>query len=261
MISWYGSFTYGLCVQNQVVTVSRVPSRAGCGRGAEKRTAPAVRFSGKMSMGRGQATRERILDIMEASVLEKGFGATSIEEVIAEAGITKSGFFYHFQNKNELAREILQRYMERDDALFDDVFSRGRELADDPLHAFLVGLKLLAETMSDMPQANPGCLVATYSYQENLFDREVRELNRHIVYHWRGRFRGHFEAILERYEPRLEFDPDAMADMVSAVIEGGLVLVRATGDRRILPDQIMLLRNYVKLLFEGDARKPAGGPG
>lgn len=210
-------------------------------------------------MAKGQATRERILDIMEASVLEKGFGATSIEEVIAEAGITKSGFFYHFHNKNELAREILQRYMERDDALFDDVFNRGRELADDPLHAFLVGLKLLAETMADLPHANPGCLVATYSYQENLFDREVRELNRHIVLHWRGRFRGHLEAILEHYEPRVQFDLDAMADMVSAVIEGGLVLVRATGDRRILPDQIMLLRSYVKLLFEGDAQKPVRG--
>ena len=54
-------------------------------------------------MGKGQATRERILDIAEASVLVKGFGATSIEEIIAEAGITKSGFFYHFKDKSELA--------------------------------------------------------------------------------------------------------------------------------------------------------------
>lgn len=207
-------------------------------------------------MGRGQTTRDRILDITEASVLKKGFGATSIEEVIAEAGITKSGFFYHFHNKNELAREILQRYMERDDALFDDVFSRGRELTDDPLYAFLVGLKLLAETMANMPQDNPGCLVATYSYQENLFDRDVRELNRRIVFRWRARFRCHLEAILERYEPMEQVDLDDMADMVSAVIEGGMVLLRATGDRRILPAQIMLLRNYVKLLFGVDHSIP-----
>ena len=38
-------------------------------------------------------------------MLAKGFGATSIEEVIAEAGLTKSGFFYHFKDKNALARE------------------------------------------------------------------------------------------------------------------------------------------------------------
>ena len=56
-------------------------------------------------MGKGEATRERILEIAEAAVLAKGFGATSIEEVIAEAGLTKSGFFYHFKDKNALAGE------------------------------------------------------------------------------------------------------------------------------------------------------------
>ncbi|MFW6067927.1 MAG: TetR/AcrR family transcriptional regulator, partial [Myxococcota bacterium] len=196
------------------------------------------------------------LDIMEASVLEKGFGATSIEEVIAEAGITKSGFFYHFPNKNALAKAILHRYMERDDALLDDVFNRGHELAEDPLQAFLVGLKLLAETMGNLPQTNPGCLVATYSYQESLFDREVRDLNRRIVLRWRARFRGHLEAILERHEPRESVDLDALADMVSTVIEGGLVLGRATGNRQILPEQIMLLRSYIKLLFEPERGAP-----
>jgi AcrR family transcriptional regulator len=60
-------------------------------------------------MGKGEATRERILEIAEAAVLAKGFGATSIEEVIAEAGLTKSGFFYHFKDKNALAREMLRR--------------------------------------------------------------------------------------------------------------------------------------------------------
>ena len=45
---------------------------------------------------KGSDTRERILEVAEAAVLEKGFAGTSIEEVIAAVGITKSGFFYHF---------------------------------------------------------------------------------------------------------------------------------------------------------------------
>lgn len=201
-------------------------------------------------MDKGQATRERLLDITEASVLRKGFGATSIEEVIAEAGITKSGFLYHFSTKNALARALLLRYMAREDSLLDDVFARGRELTEDPLQGFLVGLKLLAEIMEDLPQAHPGCLVATYCYQESLFDRDVRELNRRIVLAWRVRFRTLLDAIYEHYAPRDDVDPDALADMVSTVIEGGLVLGRATGERAILPDQLMLLRSYIKLLFE-----------
>ena len=56
---------------------------------------------------KGADTREHILDVAEASVLDKGFDATSIEEVIAAVGITKSGFFYHFKDKNKLAKALL----------------------------------------------------------------------------------------------------------------------------------------------------------
>ena len=107
---------------------------------------------------RGDA-KERILQLAEAAVLEKGFAGTSIDELIAAAGITKSGFFYHFKDKTELARVLLLRYIAREDELFDDLFARADELNDDPLHGFLVGLKLLAELTSELPTGHPGCLV------------------------------------------------------------------------------------------------------
>lgn len=107
-------------------------------------------------MRKGEATRQRILEIARASVLQKGFGATSIEEIIAEAGITKSGFFYHFRDKNELAHEMLARYVGEDQRLLDEVFGRAAELSDDPLQAFLIGLKLLAEVLADLPGGHPG---------------------------------------------------------------------------------------------------------
>jgi AcrR family transcriptional regulator len=52
-------------------------------------------------------TRERLLELAEAAILEKGFSATSIDELIAAAGITKSGFFYHINYKNELAKALM----------------------------------------------------------------------------------------------------------------------------------------------------------
>ncbi|HEX5667134.1 MAG TPA: TetR/AcrR family transcriptional regulator, partial [Hyphomicrobium sp.] len=78
-------------------------------------------------------------------------GATSIDELITAANITKSGFFYHFRDKSELARVLLARYLERESALFDDLFRRADELNEDPLHGFLVGLKMLAELLADLP--------------------------------------------------------------------------------------------------------------
>ena len=200
-------------------------------------------------MRKGEETREKLMDIAEASVLSKGFAATSIDEIIAEAEITKSGFFYHFRDKNELARSLLQRYIDREDEIFDEVFDRARELHDDPLHAFLIGLKLLAEMMGDLPNAHPGCLVATCCYNERMFDAEIRDMNRQAVSSWRRRFSAELETIAKHYPPHEPVDLDALADMVSGTVEGGIVLSKAFNDPKILADQIMLFRSYVKLLF------------
>src|SRR5690606_9463683 len=122
-------------------------------------------------------TRQRILDVAQAAVLEKGFSATSIEEIIAAVGITKSGFFYHFADKGELARTLLERYIQQEKVLFDDLFARADQLSEDPLHAFLIALKLFAEVFDNLPESHPGCLTAAYCYQDRVFDRNIRDLN------------------------------------------------------------------------------------
>lgn len=199
-------------------------------------------------------TRSRILDIAEAAVLDKGFEATSIEEIVAGAEISRGGFFYHFKDKNALARAMLERYIEAEDVLYDDLFARARELNDDPLHCMLIGLKLLAEMLEEMPTGHPGCVIASTAYQDRLFDDGVRELNRQAILGWRKRFRGMFEEIAEVYQPREAVNLDALGDMVSGVVEGGLVLQRALREHNNASEQIMLFRTFLKLLF---APKPS----
>lgn len=205
-------------------------------------------------MSKGIATRDRILAIAEAGVLAKGFGATSIEEVVAEAGITKSGFFYHFRDKNELAREMLKRYVASNDQLFDEIFARGHELSDDPLQAFLISLKLLAELMSDLPNGHPGCLIASICYQERLYDREVHALTAQSVRSWSARFRGIFEEIAAVHPPREPVDLDDLADMLSCVVDGGIIMSKTLDDPSRLTRQVLAFRCFVKLLFSGPAR-------
>ncbi|MFU0502993.1 TetR/AcrR family transcriptional regulator [Pseudaminobacter sp. NGMCC 1.201702] len=200
-------------------------------------------------MGKGAETRERILEIAEAAVLAKGFAATSIDEVIAEAGITKSGFFYHFKDKNRLAREMLRRYVETNDQLFDEIFDRGRQLSDDPLQAFLIGLKLLAEVMADLPNGHPGCLIASICYQERLFDREIRTLTAQSVEGWNTRFRAMLEDIASVHPPRVAVDLDDVADMLSCVVDGGIIMSKTLNDPRRLERQVLAFRTFIKLIF------------
>jgi len=200
-------------------------------------------------VARGSETRQKIMDVAQGAILAKGFDATSIEEIVASAEITKSGFFYHFPDKNALARALIERHIEIEDAIFDDLFGRARELTDDPLQTMLVGLKLLADLIADMPEGHPGCIVATAAYQDRLFDRDVRAANMQAVLGWRTRFRGMLDAIVAVYPPHDEVDIVALADMVSSQVEGGIVLARALDDPRVTPQQVLLLRSYLKLLF------------
>jgi len=200
---------------------------------------------------RGGDTREKLLEVAEQAVLEKGFAATSIDELISAVGITKSGFFYHFSDKSELAKALLQRYIDGEETLLDDLFRRAYELNDDPLHGFLVGLKMFAEMMADLPEGHPGCLIAAYCYQENLFNQDVRDLNQTAMLEWRRRFRKQFDLIAERYPPKIDVDFDALADMISALVDGGIIVSKATRDKNVLLQQVMLYRDFVRAIFLG----------
>ncbi len=197
------------------------------------------------------STRERILEVAEAAVLDKGFAATSIEELIAAVGITKGGFFYHFRDKGELAKALLERYVENETRLFDELFGRADELHDDPLHAFLIGLKMLSELLGDLPAGHPGCMVAAVCYQERLFSREVVEMNAAAVLSWRRRFRRRFDAIAEIHPPKVEVDFDDLADMLSGLADGGIILAKVLKDRHALPRQVLLYRDFVRVVFLG----------
>lgn len=200
---------------------------------------------------KGTDTRERILDAAETAVLQKGFAGTSIDELIAAVGITKSGFFYHFKDKGELAKALLVRYLDRENSLFDQLFGRADELNEDPLHGFLVGLKMLSEMLADLPGGHPGCLVAAYCYQDRLFDREIQELNTAAVLAWRARFRSRLDLIAKRYPPRLDIDLDDLADMLSVVVDGGIILSKIVHDEDALPRQVLLYRDFVRIAFLG----------
>ena len=58
----------------------------------------------------------------------------------------------------------------------------------------------------------------------------MRELNAAAVLNWRKRFRGRLDKIAARYPPRIEVDLDDLADMLSVITDGGIILSRTVKD-------------------------------
>ena len=66
-----------------------------------------------------------------------------------------------------------------------------------------------------------------------------------------------FDDVVAYYPAHEAVDLDHLADMVSSVIEGGIIMSRALAEPSITAQQIMLLRSYVKVLFSPRLKQAA----
>ena len=198
---------------------------------------------------KGKRTRERLMDAANDAILTKGFAGTSIDELVEATGITKSGFFYHFRDKGDLARQLLVRFLAEDDAVTDALTAQAHARSGDPMQRFLLFLDLYADMMDEVDEVHPGCLVAAVIYQEQAFDRDVRQMLFETAMRWRERFRSWFQAIDAQYTPVAPIDLDTLADSFSAVVEGSIVLTRALGDPKLLGRQLRLFGTMIRTTY------------
>ncbi|MES2626325.1 MAG: TetR/AcrR family transcriptional regulator [Pseudomonadota bacterium] len=200
--------------------------------------------------GRANSSRERILATAEAIILQKGYTGTSLDEILDKAAITKGGFFYHFNGKGELARALVQRYLAEDQAMFNRLQERADGLSEDPLQQLLIFLHLLAEAAIGMNEVHPGCLAAAFTYELQQFDDEIRNQLANGILAWRSMIADRLNIILVKRTPRLPVDVEALADMFTAVLEGGIILARIFNSNAPLYNQILGYRTHLRLLFD-----------
>ncbi len=198
---------------------------------------------------RANSSRERIMSTAEAMILERGFAGTTIEDIIAQAAITKGGFFYHFDGKRQLAKALVERYIELDSKVFEDLNNRADSLSEDPLQRTLIFLNLFTEMVAGMTEVHPGCLVAAFTYETQQFDDDIRGLMEQGMLEWREMIARRLKAIVNQYPPRVDVSLEDLADMFSSTLEGGIILARVYGDNRALIAQVQAYRTHLRMLF------------
>ena len=74
------------------------------------------RYSSPLREQRAASTRRAVLDAAQQLFVERGYGATTLEQVAARAGVSKPTVFSAVGNKQALLREIRDRAIAGDDA-------------------------------------------------------------------------------------------------------------------------------------------------
>src|SRR5215213_6490504 len=95
------------------------------------------------------------------------------------------------------------------------------------------------------------CMVASITYQERMFDSEVKQMNVDYLMRMRARFTRWLKEIAATNAPKQDVDLSELADNFTGMVEGAIILSKALADEGLMGRQMRLYRNHIKLLFGG----------
>jgi TetR/AcrR family transcriptional repressor of nem operon len=201
-----------------------------------------------VSVARGDATRERLLDAAQRLVLQHGFASTTVDAVLEETGASKGAFFHHFPTKTDLGRALVGRYANADAEMLETLMTRAEATSDDPAEQLVAFLAAFEEASEDLAGVQPGCLFVSFIYESQLTGSETDEIVTRSILLWRDRILTKLEAA-SRQSSTPGIDLPSLADQVFTIFEGGFLLARALDRPDALRRQLAHLRHYVELLF------------
>jgi len=191
-------------------------------------------------------TKRKLVDAGVNLMRSRGFNATTVDDVCAAAGVTKGGFFHYFKSKDNLAAAAVTRFHELKAKQFAD--APFRNLAD-PLERVFGRLDFAKESSGGNKGLTKGCLIGMFAQELSFINPELRGLCEDRF----ARIAGDFETDLAEakalYAPRVSFDPKRLAMLYVSIVQGSLILAKASESNRVLVENIEQFRAYLQLLF------------
>jgi TetR/AcrR family transcriptional regulator, transcriptional repressor for nem operon len=197
----------------------------------------------------GTPTRERILDTAERLVIENGFAATTVDQVIAESKTSKGSFFHHFESKLDLARSLVARYAAADIGNLDDALAKARAQTDDPVERVIAFVRIFEDGADDLMSAQSNCLYVSILTERQLARSGTSAQIVTAIEAWRTALADLLREAFADRPPSLPVDPDALADHVFVTFEGAFLLCRSTGEPGHMRAQLTVLRGLLESLL------------
>ena len=192
-----------------------------------------------------QTTRDRIVIAAMELFWEKGFGSTSIADILARAGVNSGSLYHFFPGKQDLLVAVLESYR---DGIRPMLLEPAWAGVDDPIERIFALLaqyrRLIVET-----DAFYGCPIGSLALEMHEPDPVVRERLAENFDGWTAAVR----ECLDEAGDRLPADSDrqALAEFVLTVMEGAVMQARTHRDVAYFDRAIVQLRNHFDALTGG----------
>ncbi|MBT3183256.1 MAG: TetR/AcrR family transcriptional regulator [Nitrospina sp.] len=187
--------------------------------------------------------KEKILDSAQCLMLDKGYVATTVDEICESAGVTKGSFFYYFKDKEEMGKEMAQRFS-----------SRGKQCCEglkgeaDPLkrvHGLLDMITEISKT-ADFK----GCIMGIFSQELSETHPEIRKICETSFDGFISNLEKDLAQAKDKYAPKSSFKPREVAEYFLATFQGAMVLARAKKDKKIVERALSQFREHLRMLYK-----------
>jgi len=193
---------------------------------------------------KGEETRERILAAATELIHRHGFKQTGLADILAASHVPKGSFYFYFRSKEDLAKELLQRYRAGyREAMARDVFPPDGEAIPQLVAFFHTSAQRQADA-----GCKAGCLLGNLAAEiGDLHD----DLRREVVASFLEMRRALAVVLArgqERGELMTDFAPEQAAEFLMSVMEGSILLAKARREPAAFVAVEMSLARYLETL-------------
>jgi TetR/AcrR family transcriptional repressor of nem operon len=194
--------------------------------------------------------RQKIIDAAIALIRERGYAATSVDDLCGMAGVTKGAFFHHFKSKDTLAIAATDYWIERSAALFEAAPYR---TCSDPLDRILGYLDFRSSMLSGT-LVEFSCLAGTMVQEVYASHPAIARVCETSICGHAATLEADIAAAMKRYGLRAHWTAASLALHTQAVLQGAIILAKAKGGAAVAIESIEHLRRYIELLFKRKRR-------
>ena len=192
------------------------------------------------------STKEQLFDSAQRLILSKGFVGTTVDDVCKAAKVTKGSFFHYFKSKDDLAKQLLERYCCDSATQFKGACCAGTADPLERVYGFL-------DSMMEMTRRNEGgCLVGSMAQELSETHPEIRLICGQAFEGMAGILEKDLKAAKAKYAPKsAAINPESLARHFVVVLEGTLLVSKVKkGDSAKAGEGLKHYKEYLKALFQ-----------
>lgn len=193
-------------------------------------------------------TRARLVDTAMRLFMEKGYGSTSVADVLKEAGANSGSLYHFFPGKQDLLLAVLERYRE---GIGTQLLAPAWVGVDDPIDRVFALLERYRQAIV-MTDCSYGCPIGSLALELHEPDPAVRAALAANFDAWTAAVLGCLDAAGSRLPADL--DRRALAQFVLTTMEGAVMQARTHRDVACFDASIGQLRRYFECLQDRSRR-------